>query len=31
MERELRKEIKMALDEAGIEIPYPKTAIVNKK
>ena len=31
MERELRKEIKMALDEAGIEIPYPKTAKVNKK
>ena len=30
MERELRKEIKIALDEAGIEIPYPKTAIVNK-
>ena len=30
MERELRKEIKVALDEAGIEIPYPKTAIVNK-
>lgn len=30
MERELRKEIKVVLDEAGIEIPYPKTAIVNK-
>ena len=30
MERELRKEIKIALDEAGIEIPYPKTAIINK-
>ena len=28
MERELRKDIKMALDDAGIEIPYPKTAIV---
>ena len=27
---ELRKEIKMALDEAGIEIPYPKTEIINK-
>ena len=31
MERELRKDIKVALDEAGIEIPYPKTAIINKK
>ena len=31
MERELRKDIKIALDEAGIEIPYPKTAIINKK
>ena len=31
MERELRKEIKVALDEAGIEIPYPKTAIINKE
>lgn len=30
MERELRKEIKIALDEAGIEIPYPKTTIINK-
>ena len=31
MERELRKDIKVALDEAGIEIPYPKTTIINKK
>lgn len=30
MERELRKDIKIALDEAGIEIPYPKTTIINK-
>ena len=30
MERELRKDIKLALDEAGIEIPYPKTAIINE-
>lgn len=30
MERELRKDIKIALDKAGIEIPYPKTAIINK-
>lgn len=29
MERELRKEIKKTLDEAGVEIPYPKTQIVN--
>lgn len=29
MERELRKEIKKSLDEAGIEIPYPKTQLVN--
>ncbi|WP_288222410.1 mechanosensitive ion channel family protein [uncultured Clostridium sp.] len=29
MERDLRKEIKIALDEAGIEIPYPKTQLVN--
>lgn len=28
MERELRKDIKVALDKAGIEIPYPKTQIV---
>ena len=31
MERELRKDIKVALDKAGIEIPYPKTAIINKE
>ena len=31
MERELRKDIKIALDEAGIEIPYPKTTIINKE
>ena len=31
MERELRKEIKKTLDEAGVEIPYPKTQIVNNK
>lgn len=30
MERELRKDIKIALDEEGIEIPYPKTTIINK-
>ncbi|MGL4772138.1 MAG: mechanosensitive ion channel family protein [Clostridium sp.] len=30
MERELRKEIKLALDEAGIEIPYPKTQLITK-
>ncbi len=29
MERELRKDIKKALDEEGVEIPYPKTQIVN--
>lgn len=29
MERNLRKAIKLALDENGIEIPYPKTQIVN--
>lgn len=28
MERDLRKEIKVALDEAGVEIPYPKTQLV---
>ena len=28
LERGLRKAIKLALDEEGIEIPYPKTAIV---
>lgn len=31
MERELRKEIKIALDKAGIEIPYPKTTIIKEK
>lgn len=31
MERDLRKEIKVALDEAGIEIPYPKTQLINSK
>lgn len=31
MERELRKNIKLALDEAGVEIPYPKTQIINIK
>ena len=30
MERELRKDIKLALDREGIEIPYPKTQIINK-
>lgn len=30
LERELRKDIKIALDKAGIEIPYPKTTIINK-
>lgn len=29
MERDLRKDIKVALDEAGVEIPYPKTQLVN--
>lgn len=29
MERELRKAIKGVLDERGIEIPYPKTQLVN--
>ena len=29
MERELRKSIKLALDSEGIEIPYPKTQIIN--
>ncbi|WP_300379736.1 mechanosensitive ion channel family protein [Clostridium sp.] len=28
LERELRKEIKIALDENGIKIPYPKTQII---
>lgn len=31
LERELRKEIKIALDENGIKIPYPKTQIINEK
>ena len=31
MERKLRKDIKFALDECGIEIPYPKTQIINIK
>lgn len=30
MERDLRKKIKEALDEEGIELPYPKTQIINK-
>lgn len=30
MERELRKRLKEAIDKAGIEIPYPKTEIINK-
>lgn len=30
-ERELRKRIKNVLDENGIEIPYPKTQLVNKE
>ncbi|WP_460281937.1 mechanosensitive ion channel family protein [Clostridium sp. CTA-5] len=29
MERELRKLIKIKLDEDGIEIPYPKTQLIN--
>ena len=28
MERELRKEIKIELDNVGIEIQYPKTKII---
>lgn len=31
LERELRKEIKIALDENCIKIPYPKTQIINNK
>ncbi|MDV4150813.1 mechanosensitive ion channel family protein [Clostridium sp. AL.422] len=31
MERDLRKDIKIALDEAGVEIPYPKTQLVKKE
>lgn len=30
MERELRKRLKEAIDKVGIEIPYPKTEIINK-
>ncbi|MGL5152097.1 MAG: mechanosensitive ion channel family protein [Clostridium sp.] len=30
MERELRKEVKVALDEAKVEIPYPKTQLITK-
>ena len=30
MERELRKRLKEAIDREGIEIPYPKTEIINK-
>lgn len=30
-ERELRKRVKNVLDEEGIEIPYPKTQLVNKE
>ena len=30
MERELRKDIKEALDKAGIEIPYPVSKVINK-
>lgn len=29
MERKLRKAIKISLDENGIEIPYPKTQLIN--
>ena len=28
LERDLRKEIKIALDESGVEIPYPKTQLI---
>ena len=28
LERDLRKDIKVALDEAGVEIPYPKTQLI---
>lgn len=31
LERDLRKEIKIALDENGIKIPYPKTQIISEK
>jgi small conductance mechanosensitive channel len=30
-ERELRKRFKQALGEAGIEIPYPRRVVINKK
>ena len=30
MERELRKKLKKAIDREGIEIPYPKTEVINK-
>ena len=30
-ERELRKRVKKVLDEEGIEIPYPKSQLVNKE
>jgi len=30
MERELRKRLKEAIDREGIEIPYPKTEVINK-
>ena len=30
-ERELRKRVKRVLDEEGIEIPYPKTQLINKE
>lgn len=30
LERDLRKNIKIALDEAGIEIPYPKTQLIKE-
>ena len=29
MENELRKAIKITLDKEGIEIPYPKTQLIN--
>ncbi len=28
LERDLRKDIKIALDESGVEIPYPKTQLI---
>ncbi len=31
MERQLRKDIKVALDQSGVEIPYPKTQLINSK